>query len=366
MAKTGRPPVIPPSEYAVLRQVVRDNPLATLSELALAWADHTGRNAPSTVTMRGALKAAGLQRIRPRQQLSRTQAQQPGKRYGYNDRHRPDRPSGSAIAGALSDAEWALAQDLFVPAPGLRGRPATYARRDMVDACCYVLRTGSSWRNLPAQIYPPWQSVQKAFVSWARQGKFEALHERLRQQWRQRVMRAAQPSEAIIDSQSNRGSPQGGTLGFDAGKKVQGRKRHLVVDTLGLLLAVVITSAAVQDRAAAAQAVAQACKRTDGSVKVLWADSAYAGQCAQQIEKEHNVQVHIVRHSARHRWDDAQQPLWHDEQPVVIAKKRWVVERTHAWLERNRRLVMHHDRKPFYAAAWVWLAQVRMLLGRFG
>ncbi|CAN7440112.1 IS5 family transposase [Acidovorax sp. LjRoot118] len=364
MAKTGRPPVIPPGEYATLREVVRDNPQATLPELALAWADHMGRSAPSTVTLRAALKAAGLQRARPKSQLSRSQPGQPGTRYGYTARHRPASQSGNAIAGALTDAEWALAQDLFEPQPGSRGRPATYSRRSVVDACCYVLRTGSSWRNLPVQIYPPWQSVQKAFVNWARQGKFEALHERLRQQWRQRLERAAQPSEAIIDSQSNRGSPQGGTLGFDAGKKVQGRKRHLVVDTLGLLLAVVITSAAVQDRDAAAQAVAQACKRTDGSFKTLWADSAYAGQCAQQIEKAHHVQVRIVRHSARHRWDDAQQPLWSDEQPAPIAKKRWVVERTHAWLERNRRLVMHHDRKPFYAAAWVWLAQARMLLGR--
>lgn len=363
MARTGRPPVIPPGEYADLRQVVRDNPQATLAELALAWAEHMGRNAPSTVTMRAALKAAGLERTRPKQQLSRTQPQQPGKRYGYNANHRPNGSTG--IAGALTDAEWALAQDLFEPTPGSRGRPATYSRRSVVDACCYVLRTGTSWRNLPTQIYPPWQSVQKAFVSWARQGKFEALHERLRQQWRARLERAAQPSEAIIDSQSNRGSPQGGTVGFDAGKKVQGRKRHIVVDTLGLLLAVVVTSAAVQDRDAAAQAIAQACKRTDGSIKTVWADSAYAGQCAQQIEKEQQVQMRIVRNAGRHRWDDAQQSLWsQEEQPAPVAKKRWVVERTHAWLERNRRLVMHHDRKPFYAAAWVWLAQARMLLNR--
>ena len=74
--------------------------------------------------------------------------------------------------------------------------------------------------------------------------------------------------------------------------------------------------------------------------------------------------VQIVRNSARQRWDDAQQTLWSEEQPMVMPKKRWVVERTHAWLERNRRLVMHHDRKPFYAQAWVWLAQARMLLGR--
>jgi len=364
MAKIGRPPVIPSSEYAALREVVQENPQATLNELAIAWGERMGRTAPSTVTMSATLKAAGLQRIRPKAQLQRALPQQPGTRYGYNELHRPTRQAGSVIAGALTDAEWALAQDLFESAQGSRGRPATYSRRSVVDACCYVLRTGSSWRNLPPQIYPPWQSVQKAFVRWARQGKFEALHERLRQQWRQRVERAAQPSEAIIDSQSNRGSAQGGTLGFDAGKKVHGRKRHLVVDTLGLLLAVVITSAAVQDRDAAPLAAAQACEHTGGSLKTLWADSAYAGQCAQKIEAAHGLQVRIVRHSARHRWDDAQQSLWANEQPPVIAKKRWVVERTHAWLERNRRLVMHHDRKPFYATAWVWLAQARMLLGR--
>lgn len=364
MAKIGRPPVIPPSEYSVLRELVHDNPEALLSELAIAWAERMGRTAPSSVTMRAALKAAGLQRIRPKVQLQRTPAHQPGKRYGYGKQHRPTKQAGSVMVGALTDAEWALAEDLFESAEGSRGRPATYSRRSVVDACCYVLRTGSSWRNLPPQIYPPWQSVQKAFVRWARQGKFELLHERLRQQWRVRVERAAQPSEAVIDSQSNRGSAQGGTMGFDAAKKVHGRKRHLVVDTLGLLLAVVITSAAVQDRAAAQGAVAQACQRTGGSLKTLWADSAYAGPCAEQIEATLGLQVRIVRHSARHRWDDAQQSLWANEPPPVIAKKRWVVERTHAWLERNRRLVMHHDRKPFYATAWVWLAQARMLLER--
>jgi len=363
MAKIGRPPVISEPEYGALREVVRSNPEATLSELALAWAEHMGRTAPSTVTMRAALKAAGLQRARPMARVQRIAPRQPNTRYGYTEQHRPA-PTGGAIAGALTDAEWALARDLFEAVEGSRGRPSTYSRRSVVDACCYVLRTGSSWRNLPAQIYPPWQSVQKAFVRWARQGKFEALHERLRQQWRQRVERAAQPSEAIIDSQSSRGSAQGGALGFDAGKKVHGRKRHLVVDTFGLLLAVVITSAAVQDRDAAPRAVAQACERTGGSLKALWADSSYAGQCAQQIEAAHGLQVRIVRNSARARWDDAQQSFWADQKTPVIAKKRWVVERTHAWLERNRRLVMHHERKPFYATAWVWLAQARLLLSR--
>lgn len=357
MLRKGRPPAIEPTQYEALRKVVQEHPHATLAELAIAWAESSGGEAPCTLTMRRTLKAAGLQRQRPAVRPSqRTPATK--QRYGYTERHR----SASANAG-LTDAEWELARDLFEQADGSRGRPALYERRSMVDACCYVLRTGSSWRSLPTGIYPPWQSVQKAFVLWARDGRFEQLQERLRQQWRLRTERAIQPSEAVIDSQSTRGSAQGGMLGFDAGKKVKGRKRHLVVDTLGLLLAVVITSAAVPDRAAAGQAVAQACARTSYSLTTLWADSAYAGQCAQDIEQRSNVRVRIVRSSMAPRWNDAQQSLW-PQQQQTMPKKRWVVERTHAWLERNRRLVMHHDRKPLYAAAWVWLAQARMLLSR--
>ncbi|HOB65787.1 IS5 family transposase [Ottowia sp.] len=356
MAKTGRPPSIHPRRYEALRKLVQAHPQATLPELAQAWAEWTGCDAPSTVTLAKTLRLAGLQRQRPPQ---RTPARAVRQRYGYTERHR----AGPAH-GALTDAEWALASDLFEQPAGARGRPAVHDRRAMVEACCYILRTGASWRSLPAGIYPPWPSVQKAFVLWARDGRFDQLQQRLRQQWRVRIERAAQPSEAVIDSQSTRGSAQGGALDFDAGKKVKGRKRHLVVDTLGLLLAVVITSAAVPDRAAAAQAVRQTCARTSHSITTLWADSAYAGQCAQDIEQRTQVRVNIVRASTRARWDDAQHSLWPEQVPVTMPARRWVVERTHAWLERHRRLVMHHERKPIYASAWVWLAQARMLLRR--
>lgn len=137
-----------------------------------------------------------------------------------------------------------------------------------------------------------------------------------------------------------------------------------MIDTLGLLLAVAVTSAAVPDRAAAAQVVQQAGARTAHSITTLWADSAYAGECVQEIKRRTNVQVNIVRSSTRARWDDAQQSLWPEPVPPAMPTRRWVVERTHAWLERHRRLVTHHDRKPIYARAWVWLAQARMLLNR--
>lgn len=356
MAKTGRPRSITAGDHESLRKLVQQHPQATMPELAAAWAEFTGCEVMSLPALRRGLKDAGLQRKRPPMQFS-APAKAEAPRYGYTERHR-------GTTAALTDQEWALAQDLFEQQPGARGRPAQHDRRAMVEACCYILRTGASWRNLPKGIYPPWQSVHKAFVCWARNGQFEALQDRLRQQWRERLGRAAQPTHAVIDSQSTRGSAQGGGLGFDAAKKVKGRKRHLVVDKLGLLLAVLVTSAAVPDREAAAQVVAQARSRTSESISTLWADSAYGGRCAQEIQQRTAVEVRIVRSSTKARWDDTQQSLWPLPQAQSMPAVRWVVERTHAWLERNRRLVMHHERKPVYATAWVWLSQARQLLSR--
>jgi putative transposase len=256
-----------------------------------------------------------------------------------------------------------LAADLFERPEGSRGRPAKYERRAMVDACCYVLRTGCSWTMLPKS-FPPWLTVHKSFSRWAAQGKFEDLQQRLRQQWRQRIDRNAEPTAAIIDSQSTRISPQGGTSGYDAGKKVKGRKRHLVVDTLGLLLAVTVTAASVQDRDGAIDVVSQACTKYE-TIEKLYADSAYAGKCAQRLQHDNDIAVEVVRRpGAFGEWDHPQMPLFAEAGGFIILPKRWVVERTHAWLERERRMVMHHDRSTANATAWAWLAQSRMLLRR--
>ncbi len=191
---------------------------------------------------------------------------------------------------------------------------------------------------------------------------------RLRQQWRDRVGRNPEPTAAIIDAQSTRSTAQGGVSGFDAGKKVKGRKRHLVVDTLGLLLAVTVTAASVQDRDAAAAVVAQVCAKVPG-LKKLYADAAYGGKCAQALEHAHDISVEIVRHPGNRStgtWQDAQQRLWPDTvaSGFVVQAKRWVVERTHAWNERARRLIAHHDRSSWAPVAWVWLVEARMLATR--
>jgi putative transposase len=364
--RPGRKPSLNAEHTAVLRAIVRERPRCSLDELTRELFRRTGVKV-NPVTVRKALRAAGIERLKPQRRAGERAAAQGSapKRYGYTDAHR--RADGaSGMNTDLTDAEWALVADLF-ERDGKRGAPPRFERRHMVNACCYALRTGCAWRLLP-KTFPPWQATYMSFKRWAAAGVFEAMHDRLRQQWRDRVGRAPEPTAAIIDAQSTRSTAQGGNTGFDAGKKVKGRKRHLVVDTLGLLLAVTVTAASVQDRDAAAAAVAHACAKVPG-LKKLYTDAAYGGQCAQTIEQTHGIGVEVVRHPGNRStgtWQDPQQPLW----PEVVAKgfvvqaKRWVVERTHAWNERARRLMAHHDRSDWAPLAWVWLAEARILATR--
>lgn len=364
--RPGRKPSLTAEHVAVLRAITTEQPRSSLDEVTRELLRRAGIKV-STVTVRKALREAGIERLKPIRRTGERAAVQGSAptRYGYTSAHRrDDGPSG--MNTDLTDAEWARVADIFERSEG-RGAPARYDRRVMVNACCYVVRTGCAWRLLP-KTFPPWHAVYKAFSRWAAAGTFELMHDRLRQQWRERVGKAPEPTAAIIDAQSTRSTAQGGQTGFDAGKKVKGRKRHLVVDTLGLLLAVTITAASVQDRDAAADVVAAACLKVPGLQK-LYADGAYGGRCAQAIEAAHDISVEIVRHPGNRStgtWQDAQQPLW----PEVVAKgfvvqaKRWVVERTHAWNERARRLMAHHDRSKWAPIAWVWLTEARMLATR--
>lgn len=195
------------------------------------------------------------------------------------------------------------------------------------------------------------------------------MHDRLRTQWRDREDSDENPSAAILDSQSTRSSSQGRDSGYDAGKKVKGRKRSLRVDTLGLLLAVCISAASVQDRDVADDVVAYS-KEKYPSLNTLFVDSAYAGKWAQRMHQTHTVDVQVIRGPNNRRAGQ-----WHSEQGglftavpaptgFVVMPKRWVVEWTHAWNERARRLIMHHDRLLAVSDAWVWLAEARMIARR--
>jgi putative transposase len=367
-SKRGRKPLLDESHIAALRVITQEAPHSTLDEVARELYRRTNTKA-SAVTVLKALRAAGIERLKAdRKPAQRAAVQGTAKvRYGYTQAHR--RADGvNGMSTDLTDAEWALVADLF-ERDGGRGKPVQYDRRHMVNACCYVVRTGCAWRLLPKS-FPPWDAVYKTFSRWAAAGTFEHMHDRLRQQWRDRTGKSPDPSAGVLDSQSTRSTAQGGNTGFDAGKKVKGRKRNLVVDTLGLLLAITITPASVQDRDAADSVVALACKKLP-SLKKVYADGAYAGSRAFAIEDKHGISVEIVRHPANRQtgtWNTAQQPLWPVEATPPGAfhplPKRWVVERTHAWNERARRLMAHHDRSNWAAIGWVWLAEARILATR--
>lgn len=366
MAKQGRPPKLSDEHVSVLKAIVEADPTATMAEIQRELERRTGVRAHGQTIEKG-LRAVGIER-RTGDAGVRIEPRQAGQtRYGYSEADRVE-PGESTYPSCLTDAEWALVADIF-ECSGTRGKPPKYPRRLVVDACCYVVRTGCAWRMLP-KVFPPWQNVYRTFRRWSAQGRFEQMHDRLRAQWREREQRASEPTAAVLDAQSTRGSPQGGDNGFDAGKKVKGRKRHLVVDTLGLVLAVSVTAASVQDRDGAHPVMAATLAKCP-TIETVFVDTGYGGRCAQTMSQRHDIQVQVVRHPANAnvgRWVHAGQPdlftVEADAKGFVVLAKRWVVERTHAWIERARRLVMHHDRLSQVSEAWVWLSEARRLLKR--
>ena len=366
----GRKPKLNAAQCDQLRALAVSNPAASLDEIVGMFSRASGVVVAGG-TARRYLRTAGLTKRRPARARATSGTSVPSRteappiaptplRFGYTKMHRDEGGGGRYPAG-LTDAEWALVGDLFeVKGPG---KPAKYPRRAVLDACCYVMRSGCPWRMVPKDL-PPWQDVYAHFRRWAAKGLFEKMHDRLRTMWRAREQRAEEPTTAIIDSQSVKTSPQGGPKGYDAGKKVKGRKRHLVTDMFGLLLAVLVHPADVQDRDGAVPVTAAALRKYP-SIKKLYADSAYAGQCAIKIRQAHGVDVEIIRRPGNAgRWKGAQLSLLPDppRQGFVLLPKRWIIERTNAWVERPRRLAKDQDRLVEVSTAWIWFAESRRLL----
>lgn len=369
--RVGRPPKLDAGQVEVLVGLVRERPMLSLDDLVDAFRRQSGVSI-AAVTVRKYLKEAGFERARPRRgggaglpvDAEAEPAPAPARSYGYHAGHR-DAGDALRYPCGLTDAEWAVVERIFDP-PGRTGRPPKYPRRLMLDACVYVLRSGCSWRMLPKDM-PPWTVVYRTFRRWLAKGYFELMYDELRVLWRSHERRNPDPSAAILDSQSVKTSQQGGPKGFDAGKKVKGRKRHLVTDTLGLLLAVMVTAAGVQDRDAAMPVVDLAKDKVAG-IELLYVDAGYAGTRAREIRAKHDIEVQVVRHPANRNvgtWYQGQAPLFPDTaKGFVVLPKRWVIERTNAWNDRPRRMNKDHDRNLAVSEGWIWLAEGRRLLRR--
>jgi len=250
----------------------------------------------------------------------------------------------------LTDEQWQYLQPLLPP-PKRRGRrPAD--RRRILNGIRYLLRAGCAWRLLPKD-FGPWQTVYHYFRLWSRDGTWAGLNEVLRREARAAVGKRAQPTAAILDSQTVRAADQAGATGYDAAKKTKGIKRHLLVDTLGLLLGVSITPANVSERDGARQFLSPwlRCWRW---LRTLFVDGGYAGDDFADWIAAHrrtgSLQVQVVPRHAAARF--------------VVLPKRWIVERTFGWLMKHRRLVRHYEVKPLHAEAWIHLALVGIMLRR--
>lgn len=250
----------------------------------------------------------------------------------------------------LTDEQWALVEPLLPPA-GAGGRPEKHERRAIVDAVLYVVRTGCSWRQLPAD-YPPWQTVYWYFVRWEKQRVTLKLLDTLRQQIRVADGREPEPSAGIIDSQSVKGADTVGadTRGYDAGKKINGRKRFIVTDTLGLLITVTVCAAGVQDRDGAKGTLLGLVLTTPGC-RLVFADAGFAGRLVEWAQRALRVIVEIVRKPA-------------GQKGFQVQPRRWVVERTLAWLTAHRRLVRDYERHPATSEAMIRWAAINTMVRR--
>lgn len=260
--------------------------------------------------------------------------------------------TGAGYSSDLTDEEWLVLARLVPKTKSndrIGGAPEVYTKREVMNGILYVKTNGCKWRDLPHDL-PPTGICYHYFNAWSKDDTWNKIHTAMREQVRLKSGKKKQPTAGSIDSQSVKTAHQGGIFGYDAGKKTKGRKRHLLVDTLGLMLGVRVHSASIQDRDGAKELI-EGCYEHYPKLKKIWADGGYAGKLVTWVKETTGWLLDIVRRSD-------------DMKGFVVLPKRWVVERTFAWLSLNRRLSKDYEYTIRNSEAMIQVSMIHLMTRR--